>query len=60
MRFKKSVACMLREGNQSSLDTHKSTCKQGVDTLASGKNNTAKSTSECIINIVHSSATFKG
>lgn len=60
MGFKTSVECMLWEGNQSSLDTHKSTCKQGVDTLASGKNNITKSTSEHIINILHSSATFKG
>lgn len=58
--FKTSLELMLQEGNQSSLDIHnKSTCKQRVGALASGKSNTAKPTSERVINILHSQATFK-
>lgn len=46
---------MLQGSNQSILAIHnKSTCKQGVDALVSGKNNTAKSTYEHIINILYS------
>lgn len=60
-KFKRSLELMLQGSNQSILAIHnKSTCKQGVDALVSGKNNTAKSTYEHIINILYSSATLKG